>query len=60
MSVQTCYAAIVQLVLTRLDHTFAVVTLVIKGMGLFVMVSNSTKARGNIANSTFLGDVISE
>ena len=60
MSVQACYAAIIQPVLTLLDHTFAIVTLVIKEMGLFVMVSNSSIARGNIANSIFLGDVISE
>ena len=41
MNVQADYVAIMQLVLTFLDHTFASVTLVIKVMAQFVMVSNS-------------------
>ena len=41
MNVQADYVAIMQLVLTFLDHTFAAVTLVIKVMAQFVMVSNS-------------------
>lgn len=41
MNVQADYVEIMQLVSTFLDHTFAVVTLVIKGMAQFVMVRNS-------------------
>ena len=47
MNVQADYVAIMQLVLTFLDHTFAAVTLVIKVMAQFVMVSNSYKVSEN-------------